>query len=343
MTAMTIDVDPLTQREALLHAWHPVALSREVGCQLVKAWLLDEPWVLWRGDAGEVVAFHDRCPHRLAPVSAGTVLDTGEIQCGYHGWRFGRSGACTLIPALGEGATLPSKARLHAAAAVAESAGVVWIAPCRPPNGPPATGAFGPEFLTGILDPAEADVDPGLMLDNFLDVAHFPFVHAATFGSEQSAAVDGYHINRTKHGFVATTEHLFNHHEDPGVATGLRPLVQRRRMTYTYLPPYAATLRLDYLDAGGTNVIVFAVQPMRERRCRVYTVLIRNDLDPSQLAGAVAFEQRVLDEDLAVQQRMAGRLPLDLTAEVHTRADRLTIELRRILAETVTSARVATE
>lgn len=338
---MTVNPDPPAVREALLHAWHPIALGSEVGCQPTKAWLLDEPWVLWRNEAGDVSAFQDRCPHRMAPLSAGTVLASGEIECGYHGWRFGRSGACTLIPALGEGATLPPRARLHAAAAVAESAGVVWIAPCLPPNGPPAAEQFGPEFLTGILDPAQADVDPGLMLDNFLDVAHFPFVHAATFGSEQSAAVDGYHLNRTKHGFVATTEHEFAHHEDPGVAAGIRPLVQRRRMTYTYLPPYSATLRLEYLDAGGTNVIVFAVQPQRDRQCRIYTTLIRNDLDAAQLAESVLFEQRVLDEDLAVQRRMTGSLPLDLTVEVHTRADRLTIELRRALLESLNPVRTA--
>ena len=47
-----------------------------------------------------------------------------------------------------------------------------------------------------------AEVDPGLMLDNFLDVAHFPFVHMATFGSAESAEVEGYQLHRAKHGFV---------------------------------------------------------------------------------------------------------------------------------------------
>ncbi|MCU1501480.1 MAG: Rieske (2Fe-2S) iron-sulfur domain protein [Ilumatobacteraceae bacterium] len=339
---MTLGVDATAQREGLLHAWHPVALSAEVGCQPTKAWLLEQPWALWRDASGAVCAFRDRCPHRCAPLSAGSVSASGELHCGYHGWRFGPSGACTLIPALGVHAPVPSRARLHAAAAVAECAGIVWLAPGRPPNGPPTIDAFGGEFLTGLLDPVEADVDPGMMLDNFLDVAHFPFIHAETFGSEQSAAVDGYHLHRTKHGFVATTEHEFANHEDPGVAAGLRPLVQRRRMTYTYMPPYTATLRLDYLDAGGTNVIVFAVQPQRGRQCRVYTVLVRNDLTPAQLRDAVAFEQRVLEEDLVVQRRISATMVLDLTADVHTRADRLTIELRRALAEAV-SVRVAAE
>ena len=134
------------------------------------------------------------------------------------------------------------------------------------------------------------------------------------------------------------TEHEFAHHEDPGVASGIRPLVQRRRMTYTYHPPYAAVLRLDYLDAGGTNVIVFAVQPMRGR-----TLPGVHHADPQRprrcATGATPreFEQRVLEEDLVVQRRMLGRMPLDRTVEVHTRADRLTIELRRSLAELAAS------
>ncbi|MFT3854696.1 MAG: Rieske 2Fe-2S domain-containing protein [Ilumatobacteraceae bacterium] len=322
---------------ALRDAWYPVALASEVTAAPVQVWLLDEPWVLWRAAGGEVLAFADRCPHRLAPLSAGCLLDSGEIQCGYHGWRFGASGACTLIPALGPGATVPPRARLHAAGAVAERAAIVWLAPEPPPVAPPVDEPLGAGFLTGILEPSVAEVDPGFMLDNFLDVAHFPFVHAATFGSAESGDVDGYELRDDERGFTAVTEHEFAHHEDPGVAAGVRPLVQRRRMTYTYRPPYVAELRLDYLDAGGTNIIVFGVQPMRGRTCRVYTTLLRDDLDATQLEHAVAFEQRVLDEDLAVQRNIRERMPTDRTVEVHTRADRLTIELRRVLADLVPS------
>ena len=61
-------------------------------------------------------------------------------------------------------------------------------------------------------------------------------------------------------------------------------------------------------------------------------MLLRNDLPADAMAGALEFEQRVLDEDLVVQTRLGVTLPLDLTVEVHTKADRVTIELRRALA-----------
>jgi hypothetical protein len=53
----------------------------------------------------------------------------------------------------------------------------------------------------------------------------------------------------------------------------------------------------------------------------------------------VAFEVRVVEEDLALQNSFDVRaLPLDPTAEVHTRADRSTLELRRMLADLVKAA-----
>ena len=316
---------------ALRKAWHPVALSTEVGADPVQVWLFGEPWALLRDDHG-VQAFADRCPHRLAPITAGTRRDDGTLQCGYHGWRFDRSGACTLIPALGAGAPIPPRARLGLPGGVAERGGLVWLAPDVPVAAlvevaPPA------EAVTGFLAPARAAVDPGEMIDNFLDAAHFPFVHAGTFGTDASDQVDEYVLAPRADGFTAVTEHDFANHEDPGVAAGVRPLVQRRRMTYTYSPPFSATLLLEYVDAQGANLILFALQPERADSTRVYTVLYRNDLPAEAMAGALEFEQRVLDEDLALQSRMGGvTLPLDLTVEVHTKADRVTIEMRRSLA-----------
>ncbi|MCU1400841.1 MAG: Rieske (2Fe-2S) iron-sulfur domain protein [Acidimicrobiales bacterium] len=321
------NVDP-----GLRRAWHPVALSTEVDTEPWQAWLLGEPWALVRvGD--EVRAFVDRCPHRRAPLTAGTVLDDGTLQCGYHGWRFGADGACTLIPALGADATMPPRARIVPAAAVAELAGMIWIAPEAPRTPLPDLGAVDDTFVLGMLSPVSTPGSAGAMLDNFLDVAHFPFVHAGTFGIDESDQVDEYAVTRTPDGFLAVTEHSFANHEDPGVASGVRPLVQRRKMTYTYTGPFTATLELQYIDAGGTNLIVFAVQPERDGHCRVYTSIYRNDIAPEAMAAAVAFEERVLAEDLVIQHRMPPSLPLDLTTEVHTKADRVTIELRRVLAD----------
>jgi len=82
------------------------------------------------------------------------------------------------------------------------------------------------------------------------------------------------------------------------------------------------------------------VQPEDDEHCRIYTVVHRNDVDDAdQMADCIAYEQKILDEDLVIQERYPDLgLPLDITAEVHLRADRTGVEMRRILADLVASA-----
>jgi len=328
---------------ALRHCWHPVARSTEIGEQPVRVELLGEPYVAFRsGD--KPVAFIDRCPHRLAPLSLGNRED-GVLRCAYHGWCYDVSGRCVEIPALGPGASVPPAARLQAPSAITERFGMVFLAPETPiaelPLIPEAD-EDGFEMLE--LTPTVARSGAGLVADNFLDFAHFPFVHAGTFGTDESRTLAPYEVERDGWGFRVVYEHPFANREDPGVAAGIRPLVQTRRMTYRYQAPFFLSLRLEFLEAQGHNVIGFFIQPMSEERCRLYTTLWRDDLggDVAAKAGAIAFEQEVLNEDLAVQSRYDDlSLPLDLRSEVHTRADRNTMELRRVLSELVSAVGAA--
>ena len=150
--------------------------------------LLGEPWVLYRS-GGRVRAFVDRCPHRRCPLTLGH-CEGGVLQCAYHGWRFDDAGRCVEIPALGEGAMLPPAARLTPAAAVTEAHGIVFLAP-EPPIAPLGSipEADDEAFMEGLLPTLRARGSAGLLADNFLDIAHFPFVHAGTFGTDEAAEV----------------------------------------------------------------------------------------------------------------------------------------------------------
>jgi phenylpropionate dioxygenase-like ring-hydroxylating dioxygenase large terminal subunit len=63
--------------------------------------MLGKPLVIWRDSKAQVVAHVDRCPHRGAPLSLGSVC-AGAIACPYHGWQFDGEGLCVAMPALKE-------------------------------------------------------------------------------------------------------------------------------------------------------------------------------------------------------------------------------------------------
>jgi phenylpropionate dioxygenase-like ring-hydroxylating dioxygenase large terminal subunit len=325
---------------ALRRCWHPVARPAEITEQPRRFLLLGQPWVLYRA-AGRIVAFEDRCPHRRTPLSIGH-CEAGVLECAYHGWRFDDSGACVSIPALGAEATLPPAARLSPPAGLAEAHGMVFLAPEEPiaPLGA-IPEASDPSFAAGELPTLTTRGSAGLLADNFLDVGHFPFVHAGTFGADEAAEVPAYAVARDGWSFTMSYEHSFANREDPAVAAGTRPLVQHRRLSYRLDAPFHLSLRINFLEAGGTNVIGFFISPETAETCRLFTTLWRDDLggDERRMAEAIDFEVAVLREDLVIQAAFHELvLPLAPTAEVHTRADRTTLELRRVLRELVGAA-----
>ena len=103
-------------------------------------------------------------------------------------------------------------------------------------------------------------------------------------------------------------------------------------------------LRLDFPRSGATIGILFCCTPERAGVTRVYKLVARNDLagDTASLVAFVAEEDTILAEDLRILERYDhDTLPLDRTVEVHTRADRLSLGWRSLMADFVTAGAVA--
>jgi phenylpropionate dioxygenase-like ring-hydroxylating dioxygenase large terminal subunit len=326
---------------ALAEFWHPVALSSEVSQEPIAVRLAGQGWVLARFGSGGVAAFTDACPHRRARLSAGQITG-GILQCTYHGWRFTADGRCVHIPALEDAASIPARAALERPAEVTEQDGLVWLAP-KPPRAPlpqldPGVPLGGDGIATVLLPVLRVEANAAILLDNFLDEAHLPFVHAATIGGAGPEPIPRADVDRRGLSFTAVREHTFTNLTDPAVRDGARPAIQRRRMTYRYQAPLTATLLLEYLDAEGWQFLTFTVAPEDERACQVYqTVTGPGMTDPEQAESAAKYEMSIFEEDLDLQRRALSGLefPLDITAELHTRADRVSVEFRRVLAAAV--------
>jgi phenylpropionate dioxygenase-like ring-hydroxylating dioxygenase large terminal subunit len=224
---------------------------------------------------------------------------------------------------------------------VIERHGVVWVAPAEPRDDlldvPETTD---PRFTAAWLAPARSASPAGPLADNFLDVAHFPHLHAATFGPADGTEVPEYDVTTDRGGFRSVQEQWFDDPEDPGVAAGERPLRQRRRATYLYRAPFQLLLRLEEVDSGAVKTILFLLQPEDADSTRVYTCLLLSGIGgeatvPADVVAAeVAFEETLLAEDLVQQAAMASTgLPLLLRDELHVRADQLGVALRRALAD----------
>ena len=169
---------------ALAHFWHPVALSAEVGPEPVAVRLGGQGWALARLDGG-IAAFADACPHRRARLSAGQVTD-GTLQCPYHGWRFASDGRCVDIPALRT--TRRSRSGPRCAARPRSPSRTAWCGSPRSRRARrsrsciPGVPLGGDGIATVFLPVVRVEANAAILLDNFLDEAHFPFVHAATIG-----------------------------------------------------------------------------------------------------------------------------------------------------------------
>jgi phenylpropionate dioxygenase-like ring-hydroxylating dioxygenase large terminal subunit len=171
--------------------WYIGAFSHEVSRTPMERTLLDEPVVFYRTEAGAAVAVAGRCPHRRFPMVRAAVVGDA-LQCGYHGWTFDCSGACTRIPSQENYVPNGFKIRTYP---VVEKWQWLWIwmgdpaqadASSIPDHGDLHLEDSDWEATVGGLEPLAGRFQ--LMSENVLDLTHVTFVHAATIGTAGIAA-----------------------------------------------------------------------------------------------------------------------------------------------------------
>jgi phenylpropionate dioxygenase-like ring-hydroxylating dioxygenase large terminal subunit len=224
---------------------------------------------------------------------------------------------------------------------VRERLGVIWLAPAEPADVPlDVPEADDRRFVTGWMQPARSPGPAGPLADTFLDATHGPFVHAATIGTPDHAEVVPGAVVPEPGGFSSVLEQWCDNPVDPEVATGGRPLRQRRRTTYTYRAPFQLRLRQDFLDSGATTTLLYLLQPEDLDSTRIYVGVLLSAgpgqplHTPAAVTAQLALQKQILEEDVRSQAALAiSGLPLDLRNEVHVPADRLGVALRQALCD----------
>lgn len=163
------------QTPFLRNSWYVAGYGSELTeGRLLSRTLLGERIVMFRASEGEPAAIQDRCPHRFAPLSMGSV-EGDTVRCVYHGLAFNRVGKCVDNP---HG---PIGALAVKSFPILERQGLLWIWMGDVDR---ANAEQVPQFEQ--LDPATDHVRHGyihgnaryeLMSDNILDLSHIEFLH----------------------------------------------------------------------------------------------------------------------------------------------------------------------
>ena len=93
------EIHALELEAVLAGTWQPVARIerlREPG-DYVSGCLAGEPWVVVRGDDGELRAFHNTCRHKGREVVQGCG-NAAQLVCGYHAWTYDLLGRLRSAP-----------------------------------------------------------------------------------------------------------------------------------------------------------------------------------------------------------------------------------------------------
>jgi vanillate O-demethylase monooxygenase subunit len=325
-------IDQAAEHRLLRRYWYAAAYSSALEAGPVAITILGEPVVVVRLD-DTVVAARDRCPHRGAPLSAGFIAKRPEGQClvcPYHGLHFGRTGAAVHLPAR-PGDRLPARADLELFRCI-ERHGIVWVSLDPNPLGTvPDFGTYDdPAHATFQLEPEPWRVMASRIAENFNDLAHFPIVHAATFGDAGNPEVP---IESIEVADDATTirHGLLMHQLDRVTIDGPAVPIDVE-YSYTHTMPFSTELSIEF-GPNRLEWIQISATPTGPTSALVFQQNARNfDLD-GDLEGWRDFQAAVNDEDRRLLETLwPARIALDGSdsSEVSLAVDAFTIAYRRL-------------
>jgi phenylpropionate dioxygenase-like ring-hydroxylating dioxygenase large terminal subunit len=230
-------------------------------------------------------------------------------------------GAVTVCEA-GSGRTLPVLLRY----------GHVWTSLGEPAGGIAAIPeAEEPDRRVVLCGAVRVRASAPRVVENFLDMAHFPYVHTDILGAEPHTEVRRYEARiRRDLDEVWATDCRF---VQPQAALSAAGAIDTEYV-YRVLSPFDVMLYKTCPNAADRrDAICLFVQPLDPDRCVAHPAMFLID-DASALTDLVHFQQVIFLQDRIILENQRPRLlPLEPRAEIPTRADASSVIYRRWLKE----------
>ena len=168
----------------------------------------DQHLVAFRDQNGTAHVLLDRCAHRGARLSQGTV-GKGCIACPYHGWQYNSAGEVIHVPSLGPDRSMPNYSTPSFITIEADHYVWVWIAGDHPePTYHPRL--HGIDVGTWVQRSAIWNCNAISAAENQLDSAHIGFAHAGLhpsrlYDGEMSSLIEGEFLTHVRATSVTST------------------------------------------------------------------------------------------------------------------------------------------
>ncbi len=298
--------------------WYIGCLSRELGRDRPRSTVIyDSPIVLYRDEQGKPVALPDRCLHRHARLSEGTLLPKGRIGCPYHGWVYDREGQVVEVPSEGPSGRCTERGLCLKPYVCVEQDDCIWIwmGENQPdqPHPPFRFPHFSDPAWTSYFMTTDFDNEVTHLAENFMDVPHTVFVHAGWFRDASRKQVPI--TVETSDGSVLVT---YEQPQDRIGFTGklLNPRNEPMIHTDRFILPNLT--RVDYrFGARNSFVIISQCTPVSTLKSRVYTAILYRLGPVGKLMKPFFrfYTRRVIEQDVEIMANQGSSFRFDMTCQ----------------------------
>ena len=227
----------------------------------------------------------------------------------------------------GTGAPKAHLAPIH----VTERYGLVWLCLDEPVAGVPEISQDGDAAFRRInFDLDVWQTATTRMVDNFLDITHFPYVHRASFGSAAQLEVPHFELGDLGDWYGYAYSVTAANPAAGTAASGQTTSTVQRHMSSGFALPFAVRSTIEY-ETGLQHILLLVSTPRDDDSSWFTFVVWRND-DFSVPADDVTRLDRMIEaEDKRMLEKVGGTLPLDNVGVVSVQADKASVEWRRQL------------